>query len=118
MVYCPVGKTGAYTIPNTVTSIGERAFQGCENLTGITIPDSVMVIGNFAFQNCKGLTSVTIPISMTSIQRCAFQFCYNLATITFNGTISEWHAISKGHGWGDQISTNYVTCSDGSLYIR
>ena len=36
-------------IPNSVTSIGERAFYGCSGLTSITIPNSVTSIGNESF---------------------------------------------------------------------
>jgi hypothetical protein len=45
-------------IPNTVTSIGDVAFLGCEGLTSITIPASVTSIGNRAFADCTGLTTV------------------------------------------------------------
>ena len=47
------------TIPNSVTSIGERAFYGCSSLTSVTIPNSVTSIGVYAFYYCDGLTSVT-----------------------------------------------------------
>jgi hypothetical protein len=59
-------------IPNSVTSIGERAFYECSGLTSITIPNSVTSIGRSAFSGCSGLTSVTIPNSVTSIGDGAF----------------------------------------------
>lgn len=66
------------TIPNSVTNIGESAFDGCEGLTSISIPNSVVSIGESAFAGCKGLTSVSIPNSVTSIGRGAFQNCSRL----------------------------------------
>ena len=48
----------SYTIPNSVTSIGEGAFRGCENLTSITIPNSVTTIGGNAFRDCENLKEV------------------------------------------------------------
>ena len=54
-------------IPNSVTSIGERAFYGCYGLNSVTIPNSVRELGSSAFYYCSGLTSVTIPNSVTSI---------------------------------------------------
>lgn len=59
LVAYPGGKQGAYTIPNSVTSIEEGAFYGCTGLTSITIPNSVTSIGDGAFRGCSGLASLT-----------------------------------------------------------
>ena len=47
-------------IPNTVTTIGESAFYGCNSLTSITIPNNVINIKNYAFYDCNNLSSITI----------------------------------------------------------
>ena len=69
-------------IPNSVTSIGNYAFQGCTGLTSVTIPNSVTSIGNYAFYNCTGLTALTIGEGVTSIGDFAFYNCTGLPTIT------------------------------------
>jgi len=66
LVECPAGIL-AYAVPNTVTSIGGLAFNGCIDMTNVTIPDSVTNISTQAFYICNGLTSITIPDSVTSI---------------------------------------------------
>ena len=66
------------TIPNSVTSIGDYAFEYCDGLTSITIPNSVTSIGSSAFEYCDGLTSITIPNSVTSIGNSAFEGCSDL----------------------------------------
>ena len=58
LIQCPGGKAGSYTIPDSVTSIGDYAFSGCTSLTRVTIPNSVTSIGNEAFASCTSLTSV------------------------------------------------------------
>ena len=62
-------------IPNTVTCIGDKVFQGCDGLTSISIPNSVTYIGIQAFSDCDGLTSVTIPSSVKSLEYEAFGDC-------------------------------------------
>ena len=57
----------SYTIPDTVTTICDRAFADCDSLTSLMIPDSVTSIGNEAFYWCKSLTSLTIPKSVTTV---------------------------------------------------
>lgn len=62
------------SIPNSVTSIGDRAFYNCTGLTDITIPNSVTSIGQSAFRECTSLTSVTIGNSVTNIGNFAFLY--------------------------------------------
>ena len=76
------------TIGNGVTSIGSRAYYGCTSLTSVTIPNSVTSIGAYAFNNCTGLTSITIPNSVTSIGDAAFYLCRVLTSITIPNSVT------------------------------
>ena len=75
-------------IPNSVTSIGNRAFWGCDSLQSIVIPDSVTSIGNGAFHGCESLQSIVIPDSVTSIGDWAFSFCHSLQSIVIPNSVT------------------------------
>ena len=82
LIRYPEGNTRrSYTIPSSVTSIGNGAFRYCSSLTSITILDSVNSIGEYAFWECGSLTSITIPKGVTSIGGDAFAYCYALAEV-------------------------------------
>ena len=82
LLCCPGGFSGTYEIPDSVTSIGSSAFEGCTGLTNVTIPDSVTSIDSSAFSDCTSLTSITIPEGVTSIGGYAFCGCSSLTSIT------------------------------------
>ena len=86
------GSGGAVTIPGAtngllVTSIGYEAFLG-SGLTSVTIPDTVTSIGDSAFENCYSLASVAIPDSVTSIGELAFNECTSLSGVTIGNSVT------------------------------
>ena len=68
-------------IPNSVTKIGNFAFDCCDSLTSIVIPNSVTEIGHYAFYSCDSLTSIDIPNSVIEIGYGVFESCSGLASI-------------------------------------
>lgn len=85
------------TIPNSVTSIGNYAFENCSSLNSITIPNSVTTIGNNAFDDCSSLNSITIPNSVTTIGYSAFRGCSGLTSINLpDAVVSIGHSIFYG----------------------
>ena len=76
------------TIPDSVISIGNDAFECCSSLTSVAIPDSVTNIGNDAFCNCRSLTSVTIGNGITSISERTFYNCSRLTSVTIPDSIT------------------------------
>jgi hypothetical protein len=82
LIEFPAGHSGSYTIPSSVTSLGDYAFMDCASLTSITIPPSVISVGNYTFYGCSGLTSVSVPSSIISIGDRAFCGCSGLTSVT------------------------------------
>ena len=74
-------KATSYVIPDSVTRIGDGAFEGCTSLKSLVTPDSVTSIGGSAFENCYSLSSLVLPDSVTSIGAWAFSGCSDLADI-------------------------------------
>ena len=87
LLYVPPSHS-SYTIPSSVTSIGDGAFKDCRSLTSVTIPDSVTSIGAHAFLDCRSLTSVTIGNGVTSIGSGAFRDCRSLTSVTIPDSVT------------------------------
>ena len=67
-------------IPDTVTKIGDCAFENCISLKSIDIPNSITDIEGYAFNACKDLTSVDIPKYVTKIEYGTFSNCTALTS--------------------------------------
>ena len=105
------GNEASVTIPNSVTEIGECAFDGCKDLTSVIIPSSVTKIGYWSFRNCSSLTEITIPNSVTSIGFDAFLNCSNLTEITISNSMTEiGSGAFDGTAW-------YKNQPDGVVYV-
>ncbi len=71
----------SFVIPETITAIGDVAFQGCTNLREVIIPDSVKKIGGNAFEGCVSLRTLSLPDGITTIASGAFSGCSALEEI-------------------------------------
>jgi hypothetical protein len=97
------------TIPDSVTSIGNKVFQSCDSLTSVTIGNGVIKIGDYVFGGCTNLTSVTIPAGVIEIVYQAFYCCSSLRTVNYKGTQEEWNKITGiGQFVNATINCNYT----------
>lgn len=74
-------------IPDTVTEIGDNAFNYCEQLASIALPPNLQKISNRMLAGCRSLTSITIPASVTEIGIQAFAYS-GLTSITIPSTVT------------------------------
>lgn len=84
-------------IPDSVTSIGDKAFYGCTNLVGVVILDSVLTIGASAFQNCVSLENVQLSANVTSIGYWAFRDCKSLKKIEIPKSLESTTSYALGY---------------------
>lgn len=124
-------KVSSVTIPDSVTSIGVRAFSNCQNLNSVKLSDGIKTIEQNAFEYCSNLKSITlpntletigmycftvsglesieIPESVTYIDHYAFYQCLNLETAKVPATVKEF---GQNVFSGDDKLT--ITGSEGS----
>lgn len=102
-------KIRSVTIQQSVTSIGDRAFDGCSALTTLSLGEKIKTIGNCAFENCTSLTGVTIPQSVTSIGYYAFEGCTHLNPLTIKGPITSMGNYAFA---GSTYLTSLTLCDD------
>ncbi len=111
LLRCPGGKAGAYTLPDSVASIGGNAFESCISLTNVTIPGSVTSVGDYAFNGCTGLTSVAVGYGVTSIGYDAFGQCVSLNAITVDPSNPNYGSVD-GVLFSSDLST-LLRCPGG-----
>lgn len=66
---------------DTVTAIGDGAFENCFSLTKITLPSGLTAIGSEAFRNCSSLESVVLPDSVIKLGEGTFEGCLKLTSV-------------------------------------
>lgn len=89
----PIAKAGtSYSIPSTVKTIGDRSFCYCTGLTMIELPNSLTSIGQTAF-NGTPITSMNIPASVKEIKGNPFQLCGNLSEINVDNANKDFCSV-------------------------
>ena len=122
LIQCPGSFSGAYTIPNSVTSIGDDAFSNCKSLTSVTIPDSVTSIGEWAFFGCSSLTDVYYAGSEAQWKAISISSAGNDDLLNAN---IHYNYGSHTHSYKDVVTAptctekGYTThtCSCGDSYV-
>lgn len=102
-----------------VTTVGDYAFYGCENLTSVTLPDTVTQIGKLAFYGCKDLRTLTVPDSVLTVEDYAFAKA-GLQSIVFRGSApvlgagifaglnAEVRYPAAAAGWTEEVRQSYT----------
>jgi len=121
LVAYPGGIAGDYTIPNSVTNIGNAAFDSCSSLTTITIDTNVNSIGSYAFCGCSHLAEVYFKGNAPSVGEAAFGVQYLPTAYYLPGTTG-WSDFSKNSHlpvvqWNPLVLYQYTT-NNGTITIE
>lgn len=101
---------GATLVIGKVSSIGNLAFDRCDQLTTVILRDGVISIGKNAFHMCKNMTNFEFTETVEKIERGAFLECTSLKDVYYMGSLEEWCHIA--------MDENGNPCSNGAdLYI-
>ena len=79
ILWFPMGKGGEYTLPSTVTTVGDYAFRNCQIET-FHFADGLTSIGKYAFYN-SSVKEVSLPSTVKQIPTGLFQKCADLTTV-------------------------------------
>ena len=86
LISCPVGKTGAYTVPETVTEIEKSAF-AASGVESVSMSDAVNAVGEGVFSNCSKLKSVVLPKGLKELKKSLFSGCSALESISIPDSV-------------------------------
>lgn len=92
LIYPSAKKATSFTVPESVTSIGDYAFYYCGNLETVVLPENLLSIGKEAFFQCEKLSSVVLPENLQSIGNSAFTYC-NITSVVVPANV-----VDMGYG--------------------
>ncbi len=92
LICYPFGKTGAYTVPETVTEIEKSAF-AASGIESVSMSDTVTAIGEGAFSNCAKLKSAVLSKGLTELKASLFSGCSALTAISIPDSVK---TLGKG----------------------
>lgn len=101
-------------MPDSIESIGIRAFEGCENLAEVRFSTQLKSMGEFAFAGCHALKSIELPDQLTSIGNNAFANCQGLASVYLPDTLEK----IPEDCFGGCVNLGYVEMGDSVTTIE
>ena len=76
-------KIQSVTFPDKLQEIGARGFYNCQSLTKLTLPDTTLTIASEAFACCPKMKTADLP-SVATIGNRAFAYCLGLTSVDFS----------------------------------
>ena len=140
--YPPALEGSSFTVPSSVTKIGDSAFSRCKGLSEVIIPSGVETLDPYAFDQCSSLAEVTIPSTVKTVGAYAFRSNKKLTTVTlkaispsfgsgvfenapiaavyYDGSQAQWNAAGLASVFGSSAKVYFATGdfeSDGTTLV-
>ncbi len=88
LCYPKASPNESYTVPDSITRIGDETFSRASKLTAVTLPEGLTSIGTGAFRSCGKLQRITIPAGVTCIADGVFEFCSSLREVVLPDSLT------------------------------
>lgn len=117
---CGESSVSTVNIPDSVTEIGEWAFNKCSNLTSFNIPKQIETIGRYAFAECGNLASVTLTENTDrAFEGRIYDHAFSGTALTELNIPPSFHSLGSNMIEGTKVTSmtihNTVTSGDGAL---
>ena len=118
LIQCPISKTGTFTIPETVSTIGKGSFTNCMGITSIIIPAATSIIEDDTFRGCINLTGTfNIPTGIFSIGLNVFENCPKITAFIVDPANTSYSFNNGVLIEGTQIVKRCIPSTSGSIVL-
>ena len=102
----------------TVTKIGNRAFEGCEDLSSIKLTEKITTIGHYIFMNCHKLREVHFPKNITTLGNFLFDRAGNVKSLYIEATTPPIFILTNtGGSTTDELDLGYYSYTIENFYV-
>jgi hypothetical protein len=103
----------------TVTKIGNRAFEGCEDLSSIKLTEKITTIGHYIFMNCHKLREVHFPKNITTLGNFLFDRAGNVKSLYIEATTPPIFILTNtgGSNATDKLDLGYYSYTIENFYV-
>ena len=110
MQYPAGSRQTVYSVPDSVTVIGDGALSSASDLESVTVPGSVETIGSYAFSSCSALTDVVLSDGIELIDEMAFFDCAGLKSVTIPGSVLSVGDYAFGYFYNGRLREFKIYC--------
>lgn len=107
------GITGTLTFGTDLATIGSESFENCTGITDVVLNDGLEMLEYKAFYGCSNLESITIPSSLETCNGYVFSSCSKLASVYYAGSVDDWCGINFVSSYSSNPANNTIA----KLYV-